>query len=62
VLEIRTPPYAVTARKETADGFPAGAAEIAKELLPSLIAILIVLAALSLPVLLILWRLHQSYS
>ena len=32
-----------------------------KDLLPGLIAILMVLTALSVPVLLILWRLHRAY-
>jgi hypothetical protein len=37
------------------------AMEIAAELLPGVIAILVVLMALSIPVLLILWRLHRAY-
>jgi hypothetical protein len=37
-------------------------ASAAKQLLPSLIAILIVLTALGLPVLLIVWRLHRAYN
>jgi hypothetical protein len=32
------------------------------ELLPKLLAMLLVLVALSLPVLLILWRLHRAFS
>jgi hypothetical protein len=38
------------------------AMQITAELLPGVIAILVVLMALSIPVLLILWRLHRPYS
>jgi len=40
---------------------PGSLAETAKALLPKLMAFLIVVTALSVPVLLILWRLHQSF-
>jgi len=59
VLETLTPMHAVRMPK----GVSATGAlsETAKELLPGLVALLIVLAALSTPVLLILWRLHHSF-
>ncbi len=62
VLEILTPTYAGTAAKGAGKPVPATFAETVRECLPGVIAILIVLIALSIPVLLILWRLHRPYS
>jgi hypothetical protein len=59
VLEIPTTSYGF-ARPHRA-GAPPAFGDAAKQLLPSLIAILVVLAALAAPVLLILWRLHVAY-
>jgi hypothetical protein len=42
-------------------GEPPAPGDAAKQLLPSLFAILAVLTALAIPVLLILWRLHRPY-
>ena len=61
VLELLTPPYTATAPRGPRSKFPATVAEIRKDLLPTLVAILIVLLALSIPVLLVLWRLHRAY-
>ena len=61
VLELLTPSGMATPQKGAAH-FQATMMEVAGELLPGIVAILIILLALSLPVLLILWRLHQSYS
>ncbi len=61
VLEILAPTCATTAAKRAPHALPPTVADAAKELLPSLVAILVVLIALSAPVLLILWRLHRAY-
>ncbi len=60
VLHILTP-YATTP-KAAGSMTPATFSDTAKELLPTLVEILAVLIALSLPVLLILWRLRRPYS
>ncbi len=62
VLEILTPTYAGTAAKRAGRAVPATLAETVREFLPGVLAVLIVLIALSIPVLLILWRLHRPYS
>jgi len=61
VLELLTPPYAATASRGAESKFPATLAELRKDLLPALVAVLIVLVALSVPVLCILWRLQRAY-
>ena len=60
MLEMLVSTWAGTGPKQAA--LPATLAGAAKQLLPSLIAILIVLTALGLPVLLIVWRLHRAYN
>jgi hypothetical protein len=62
VLEILTPTHAGTAPKGAGRAFSATFAETVREFLPRVLAILTVLIALSIPVLLILWRLHRPYS
>jgi hypothetical protein len=64
VLQILAPPYTATAPHGARSTLPARVSplELAKELLPGLVAILVVVMALSIPVLLILWRLHRPYS
>jgi hypothetical protein len=59
VLQIPTTTYGL-ARPHRA-GEPPAPGDAAKQLLPSLFAILAVLTALAIPVLLILWRLHRPY-
>ncbi len=61
VLEILASTWEATAPKRAPHAPAPPLAHAAQELLPRLIAILIVLSALSLPVLLILWRLHRPY-
>jgi len=62
VLEILIPTHAGRSSKQPGAGlsFP-GTLPVAKELLSELIAFLIVMIAISVPVLLILWRLHHSF-
>ncbi len=60
VLEILATKWAVTGPKQAVS--PAPHVQALEQLLPSLIAILIVLSALALPVLLILWRLQRAYN
>ncbi|MBV8404421.1 MAG: hypothetical protein JO203_09525 [Gammaproteobacteria bacterium] len=59
MLEILTPRYAGNLARAARAG-PAMLSAAAKDLLPGLVALLIVLLALAVPVLLILWRLHRA--
>jgi len=62
VLEILIPTHAGRSSKQPGAGLPAPATlPIAKERLSQLIAFLVVVIAISVPVLLILWRLHHSF-
>jgi hypothetical protein len=60
VLEIPAAKWTLTGPKQAAS--PVARVQALEQLLPSLIAILIVLSALALPVLLILWRLQRAYN
>jgi len=63
LLELLTPTHAGRTPKRAGSGIasPATLTETVRELLPELTAFLIVLIALSAPVLLILWRLRHSF-
>lgn len=61
VVELRTPVCIAGAQKGAASS-RATMLETAGGALPRIVAILIILLALSVPVLLIVWRLHRSYS